>query len=151
MITAVVQRIHVTTEVIVLFTEQKRIVFCPWTVQGVGIVIFPAIKSGIYAQRVWDVYWTLTAGLGMIPVSVSVVKLGGLWQGIRVQVIRWGQGKGQGRWGHFNRSIMGMVVKNNESITMEKIQNRKDGQNGKTANSKERGRKRENGKMLVSF
>lgn len=46
---------------------------------------------------------------------------------------------------------MGMVVKNNESITMEKIQNRKDGQNGKTANSKERGRKRENGKMLVSF
>lgn len=49
MITAVVQRIHVTTEVIVLFTEQKRIVFCPWTVQGVGIIIFAAVKSGIYA------------------------------------------------------------------------------------------------------
>lgn len=87
----------------------------------------------------------------MIPVSVSVVKLGGLWQGSRVQVIRWGQRKGQGRWGHFNGSIMTTGVKNYEIITIEKIQNRKDGQNGKTANSKERGRKRENGKMLVSF
>lgn len=42
-------------------------------------------------------------------------------------------------------------VKNYESITMEEIQNQKDGQNGKTANSEERGRKRENEKMLVSF
>ncbi len=31
---------------------------------------------------------------------------------------------------------------------MEEFQNQKDGQNGKTANSEERGRKRENGKNV---
>lgn len=39
-------------------------------------------------------------------------------------------------------------VKNYESTTMEEFQNRKDGKNGKTANSEERGRKRENGKNV---
>lgn len=39
-------------------------------------------------------------------------------------------------------------VKNYESKTMEEIQNRKDGKNGKTANSEERGRERENGKNV---
>lgn len=49
-----------------------------------------------------------------------------------------------GRGAREVRTLLRLLwVNNYESITMEEFQNQKDGQNGKTANSEERRKKRE--------